>query len=60
MRGAKTPEEALEEAQATVQKALDDQLAYNEFYREYLRKKNADTADKAPASEATGRKEPSS
>lgn len=60
MRGAKTPNEALDEAQATVQKALDDQLAYNEFYREYVRKKNATSAAKSAAPTAPRRKEPPS
>ncbi|GAB4321620.1 MAG: hypothetical protein Kow0059_16320 [Candidatus Sumerlaeia bacterium] len=37
MRGlAASPEAALAQAERTVQKALDEQLAYNEFYRRYL------------------------
>ncbi len=38
MRGDKEPEEALQQAEITVQKALNEQLAYNEFYKEYLKK----------------------
>jgi multiple sugar transport system substrate-binding protein len=39
MRGNKNAEEALKQAEATVQIALDEQLAYSDFYREYLKKK---------------------
>ena len=38
MRGDKTAKEALKQAELIVQKALDEQLAYNVFYREYLKK----------------------
>jgi multiple sugar transport system substrate-binding protein len=38
MRGDKTAKEALKQAEVTVQEALDEQLAYNAFYREYLKK----------------------
>ena len=37
MRGNKTPEEALRYAEETVQKALDEQIEYNQFYPEYLK-----------------------
>jgi multiple sugar transport system substrate-binding protein len=39
MRGNKSAEEALKQAEITVQNALDEQLAYSYFYREYLKKK---------------------
>ncbi|MCX7767180.1 MAG: extracellular solute-binding protein, partial [Candidatus Sumerlaeia bacterium] len=41
IRGEKTAIEALKQAEQTVQKALDEQLTYNNFYREYLRKEEA-------------------
>ena len=46
MRGEKTAREALKQAELTVQKALDEQLAYNKFYKEYLRKKEKHTKAK--------------
>ena len=39
MRGDKTAAEALRQAERTVQMALDEQLAYNDYYREYLAKR---------------------
>jgi multiple sugar transport system substrate-binding protein len=45
MRGDKTARQALEEAQASVQTALDGQLAYIQFYRKYLEEHAAKQAD---------------
>lgn len=42
VRGQKSAREALEAAEKEVQRALDDQIDYNEFYTEYLRKKEAE------------------
>lgn len=39
MRGDATPHVALSAAQTNVQRALDEQLAYNIFYRDYLRER---------------------
>lgn len=39
MRGSATAEEALQMAQEEVQNALDEQIAYNEFYSKYLEEK---------------------
>ena len=38
VRGQKEPRAALQQAEQTVQKALNEQLQYNDFYRDYLRK----------------------
>lgn len=40
MRGVQTPEAALAEAERQIQKALDDQLAYSDFYLNYLNTHN--------------------
>jgi len=52
MRGEKTAREALEQAQTTVQRALDEQLEYVQFYRDQLHREKSD--------EAMERKEPAS
>ena len=36
MRGSATAEEALQMAEEEVQNALEEQIAYNEFYSDYL------------------------
>jgi hypothetical protein len=41
MRGQKGAREALEAAEKEVQRALDDQIDYNKFYMDYMRKKDA-------------------
>lgn len=38
MRGDATAQQALKQAEAEVQRALDDQLEYNLFYRDYVRR----------------------
>ena len=38
MRGKKTAREALETAERTIQRSLDDQLTYNDYYLEYMQK----------------------
>ena len=39
-RGILTPEAALSKAQKTIQRALDDQIEYNDFYVQYLKEHN--------------------
>jgi len=41
IRGDATAKEALEEAERAVQKALDDQIDYNLFYRDHLREEQS-------------------
>ena len=44
IRGDKTPDEALKQAELTVQKALDEQLEYNIFYKNYLREREVNSS----------------
>jgi maltose-binding protein MalE len=40
IRGQRSAQVALEQAQQTVQKALDEQWEYSSFYKDYLHRKN--------------------
>ena len=42
IRGIKSPREALEEAEREIQKALDSQIEYDRYYREYLAGRNGE------------------